>query len=150
MVSLKSDCRLYANLYVACQGRDGNLDEFFSHENHAYPPAISEYGKLRKCNEKSSFLKCLEEIEAPKMDQPNVDCCIIDDPGFVHILPPRSSKTYGEYCEEEVQSKLCSILSQVLRVDISYLTYTKKLHLKARPDKIEGKEYVYLSEKIHL
>ena len=57
LVSLKSDCQLYASLHVVCQVRDGDLDEFFSHENHS----ISEHGRLRKRNEKSAFLKCLEE-----------------------------------------------------------------------------------------
>ena len=37
--SLKSDCRLYGNLYIVCQARKGDL-EFFVHENHSYPPAI--------------------------------------------------------------------------------------------------------------
>ena len=30
-----------------------------------WPPAISEYGKLRKCSEKSAFLQCLETIDKP-------------------------------------------------------------------------------------
>ena len=138
LVSLKSDCRLYANLYVACQVRDGNLDEFFSHENHAYPPAISEYGRLRKCNEKSAFLKCLEEIEAPKMDRPDVDCCIIDGPAFVHMHPPRSAKTYGQYCEEEIPSSLTKLTSQVSRVDIVF-DICKETTLKSQTRENRGK-----------
>ena len=47
-VSLKQEKYLYASLFVACQLRDCNLTEFFEHENHSYPPSISEYGKLRK------------------------------------------------------------------------------------------------------
>lgn len=46
-ISLKQDCKLFASLYVACQRREGDLEDFFSHENHVYPPSISEYGKLR-------------------------------------------------------------------------------------------------------
>ena len=77
MVSLASDRRLYANLYVACQSREGDLDNFFSHENHAYPIAISEYGELRKCTAKSDFLQILEEIREPTYNSPSVDVKIV-------------------------------------------------------------------------
>lgn len=46
VASLKDDCKLYASLYIACQSRSGDLAEFFSHENHSYPPSVSEYGML--------------------------------------------------------------------------------------------------------
>ena len=42
--ALKSDCSLFSRLYVACQVRDGNLDDFFAYENHAYPPSLSDSG----------------------------------------------------------------------------------------------------------
>ena len=35
----KSDSELFSRLYIACQTRDGNLEEFFKHENSAHPPA---------------------------------------------------------------------------------------------------------------
>ena len=34
IVSLDSDCRLYASLNVASQSRQGDIDNFFAHENH--------------------------------------------------------------------------------------------------------------------
>ena len=37
LASLKNDCSLFSRLYVASQVRNGNLDEFFEHENQAYP-----------------------------------------------------------------------------------------------------------------
>ena len=33
--SLKSDCSLFSRLYIACQSRDGDLQDFFCHENQA-------------------------------------------------------------------------------------------------------------------
>ncbi len=35
--SLKSDCSLFSRLYISCQVRGGNLDEFFEYENQPYP-----------------------------------------------------------------------------------------------------------------
>ena len=43
--SLKSDCTLFSRLFIACQTRDGDLDNFFKNENHAYPPSLSQLGK---------------------------------------------------------------------------------------------------------
>jgi hypothetical protein len=36
--SLKKDRSLFLKLYIACQIRDGNIAEFFQHENDIYSP----------------------------------------------------------------------------------------------------------------
>ena len=59
LATLKSDCGLFSRLYISCQTRHEDLDEFFSHENHAAPPALSICGKLR-VGLKSELLHCLE------------------------------------------------------------------------------------------
>ncbi len=38
--ALKSDCGLFSRLYISCQTRDGDMDNFFPHENQAAPPAL--------------------------------------------------------------------------------------------------------------
>ena len=35
--NLKSDCSLFSRMYISCQSRDGDLDDFFKHENLSYP-----------------------------------------------------------------------------------------------------------------
>ena len=42
--SPKSDCALFSRLFVSCQTRDGDLENFFQHENHSYPPSLSQFG----------------------------------------------------------------------------------------------------------
>ena len=42
--SLKNNCSLFSRLYIASQIRNGDLDEFFQHENQACPPALSQMG----------------------------------------------------------------------------------------------------------
>ena len=37
IANLEADPRLYTNLFVACQARDGGFNQFFAHENHDYP-----------------------------------------------------------------------------------------------------------------
>lgn len=56
---LKSESSLFARLYVACQTRDGDMDNFFSHENQPFPPSLSSYGQLRQ-GKKSDLMGCLE------------------------------------------------------------------------------------------
>ena len=56
------------------------------------------------------YLKFLEDIREPQFVPPIADCCLIDGAAFDHIHPTFSSKMYGQYCKEELQMKLCSIL----------------------------------------
>ena len=51
LASMKSNCSLFSQL-------SGNLEDFFAHENQAYPPSISLFGALRQ-GTKSDLLKCL-------------------------------------------------------------------------------------------
>ena len=89
IVNLTSDRQLFANLYVACQSRQGDLENFFSHENHSYPISLSEYGRLRKCSNKSDFLKCLEDLSKPSLESP-VEAKIVDGAAFVNINQPKN------------------------------------------------------------
>ncbi len=44
--SLKNNCSLFSRLYIASQVRDGDLCEFFQHENQPCPPSLSQMGVL--------------------------------------------------------------------------------------------------------
>ena len=102
ITNLEADHRLYAILFVACQTRDGDLDNFFTHANHAYPVSLSEYGKLRKCFAKSDFLQCSNDIVKPSLSPPNVEVKIIVSAAFLNINKPKKSETFGQYCSEEI------------------------------------------------
>ena len=82
VVNISSDFRLYSNLYMASQAREGNLDEFFEHENHAFPVSISEYGKLRAAKDNSEFTQLLHKVFEPQYDEPNVQIKRIDGTAF--------------------------------------------------------------------
>ena len=45
--SLKNDVRIFSQLFIATQTRDGNLQKFFSHENSANPPSLACGSKIR-------------------------------------------------------------------------------------------------------
>ena len=45
-----------SNLCIASQAREVDLDEFFAHENHAFPVFTSEYVKLHAAKSNSEFV----------------------------------------------------------------------------------------------
>ena len=79
---------MFASLYVASQTRSGDLDSFFAHKNHSYPMSISDYGKLRKCRQKSDFLECLLRFGEPSNTSPVTDALVLDGAVFVHMNFP--------------------------------------------------------------
>ena len=107
IANLTSDCKLYSRLFMACQAREGNLVNFFTHENYSFPIAISEHGKLRKCASKSDFLKCLYEIEEPSVESPKVDMKTIDGAAFLCMNAPK--------CEKQLEITVWSLKSKHLK-----------------------------------
>ena len=122
---LKQDCSLFSRLYIASQSREGNLDEFFLHENQTFPPSLAQYGKMR-CTNKSTLLGCLEDVRQNYSSRPMVDAIIIDGAAAVHILTPRDCTDFGSYAQKVflpfIDSKIqCS----ALRTDLVWDVYMK-------------------------
>ena len=98
--SLRKQCSLFSRLYVSCQLRGRDLEQFFRHGNESYPPSLSRYGELRT-GTKSEILPCLEKcVQLSIVDTPEVDNIIFDGPAIVHLLKPSGSKTFGDYADK--------------------------------------------------
>ncbi len=91
----KNDSELFSRLYIACQTRDGDLDEFFRHENRAYPLALSQDGRLR-FGTKADLLESLEQLVESRHDEPQTTSVILDGAVIVQMLKPNHSKTFME------------------------------------------------------
>ncbi|WAQ98989.1 hypothetical protein MAR_023362 [Mya arenaria] len=91
VADLEVDRELMSQLYVSCQTRAVNQDDFFMYENHPYAPSLSDHGKLRASN-KSDLIPCLQSLITPKTDGPTVDCIILDGAAVVHLLAPRTAR----------------------------------------------------------
>ena len=91
---LKSDCNLFARLYIACQAREGNLQEFFRHENHGSPPSLSCAGKMHS-GPKSKLVLSVEA--STRVECPDVDVKVFDAAADVNMLAPGKSKTFKDY-----------------------------------------------------
>ena len=71
---------------------------FFRHENHPFPPAISNNGKLR-LGKKSDLLNNLQQNE--ETEPPDVfDAKAVDGATVVHLLSTRTATTFNEYAHD--------------------------------------------------
>jgi len=96
--SLESDCGLFSRMYIACQSRDGDLNEFFTHENQRCPPSLSQDGKLRH-GKKSDLLDCLTSCVECITDAPESNVIILDGAVLVNMLKPVACKTFNDYAD---------------------------------------------------
>ncbi len=126
MAEMKSDRNLFSRLYVACQVRDGNLDEFFSYENQPCPPSLSDGGKLR-LGTKSDIVHCLEDTLVTTVDEDTTlgvaDVFVLDGAAIVNMLRPGSSKTFRDYALNVFLPYVKLQLDKAQRVDIVWDEY---------------------------
>ena len=113
---MRSDCNLFSHFFIASKFRDGTLDEFFSHENHPWPPCISEHGKLRLPSKKSDLLSCLGEST---MEDPTIfHAKIFDGPAIIHTLSTKQASTFEKYGDEVFLPWIKQQLCNCDRIDI--------------------------------
>ena len=99
LMLVKSDMQFLSSVYKACHTRDGNLEEFFRHENQSCPPSLSNMWNLR-LGGKSDLLPCLENLSAAKSEAPAVTGITLDVSAIVQTLKPVVSKTFEVYAKE--------------------------------------------------
>lgn len=103
---VKEDCQLFSKLFISCQSRECDLQEFFKHENHPYPAALSDGGKLYSC-QKSQLASILETYITLPDQEPDTEVIIVDGAALVHTLPPTRSKTFEDYAALDILPCLC-------------------------------------------
>ena len=138
--SLKNNCSLFSRLYIAAQVRDGDLDQFFQHENQPCPPSLSQMGSLRG-GTKSDLLICLQDQageNVPSRPTGQITCTILDGAAIVNMLPPRTAKTFQDYATDIFLPYISSQLQHASRLDIVWDEYVSH-SLKAGARSKRGK-----------
>ena len=69
---LETNCKLFSMLYIGCQIRKGDMNNFFEHENQQFPPSLSDMGQQRQ-GTKSDLLDCLDQCATSTKDASCVD-----------------------------------------------------------------------------
>ena len=122
---LKNDCSLFSRLYISCQTRGGNVDEFFRHENQRSPPSLSQNGNLYQGSKSELLTKCLEPLSVVTDECPSVEVVIIDGAALVNMLKPGTSRTFNEYAATVFLPYICRQLETVQRIDVVWDIYIK-------------------------
>ena len=88
---------LFSRLYIVCQSRDGDLDDFFfSMRTKNVLPSLSNLGKLRQ-GTKGDLLSCLENSIQTTPSLPDAEVVILDGAVVVNFLKPLAAKTFNDY-----------------------------------------------------
>ena len=102
--NLNSDVNLFSRLYIASQTRDCDMDNFFAHENHPWPPSLASNGIMHSTC-KSDLIECLEFVSQFQDTVPAVDAKIVDGAALVHTLDHKKSNlrepinTFKDYAD---------------------------------------------------
>lgn len=120
---LQKNVNIFSQMYIALQIRDGDMDEFFSHEVEPYPPSLSEGGNIRLPTAKSDLLKCLPKPLDERNPPTNIDCTIFDGTVVVHSLPITGAVTFDDYAEKIFIPHLLKHLQHSNRVDVVWDEY---------------------------
>ena len=122
VTSLKKEAELFSRLYISCQTRDGNLEEFFRHENQACPPALSESEKLHT-GTKSDLLLCLEGCAKSQSESPPATAIVLDGAAITQMLKPGDTKTFDEYAHRIFIPYIMRQLQNSTRLDLVWDSY---------------------------
>jgi len=123
LTSMKHDVELFSRLYISCQTRDGNLEDFFQHEKQAWPPSLSDGGKLR-LGTKTDILICLKHLCPPQIKIHDATSIVLDGAAIILMTKPAAVKTFDEYAKHVFIPYISSQMLCVLRVDLGWDTYT--------------------------
>lgn len=116
---MKRGCALFSRLYISCQTRNGDLDEFFKHENQGCPPSLPDQGNLRLPKKKLELTECLQALTVPQSQMPrNVNVVIFDGAAVVNMDTPGNERTFSEYAAGSFIPYITAQLSHVTRLDI--------------------------------
>ncbi|CAG2212849.1 unnamed protein product [Mytilus edulis] len=75
----REDCSLFSRLFISCQSRQCDLEEFFSHENQKFSPSLSQSGKIN-IGVKSQLMEILEAKGDLPREEPQTDMVVVDAP----------------------------------------------------------------------
>ena len=125
MHNMKSNVELFSRMYISCQARDGDLDTFFEHECHNWPPLLAEgIDSMRPSTSKADLVACLEALAPRTEESPKIEVCIFDGAALVDLLNPKKCnnivKTFGDYAQKQFLPYILRKLNddEVKRVDV--------------------------------
>ena len=110
---------MFSRIYISCQSKDGDRDEFFRHENQGTTTSLSDTGDLRH-GTKSELMSCVESlITVLQKDIPYLDAKIVDGSVVVNMLSPK----FSDYAADVFLPYLIKLLQTSALVDVVWGRY---------------------------
>ena len=81
-------------MYISTQIKDGDMDQFFSHETLKYPPELTKCGEMRS-GENSNFLRCLQVV-SPQSHLRSVSTAAFKRSVLVNKIKPKKNHIFGD------------------------------------------------------
>ena len=126
---------------ISCQSRECDMDAFFAHENHAWPPSLASNGIMHHTS-KSDLLECLEPLVSHQESIRKVDVRIIDGAALVHMLDPHKSSipimTFRDYSQLIFLHYIKHMLQDVVCVNVVWAICKNSLKTQTRQDRGSG------------
>ena len=104
------------------QVRDGDIETFFAHENHPWPPSLADQGKLRLPTKKSDLPRLFNDGTTPEPPS-YFDVKLV---AIVHFLSCEQVSTFAEYSNNVFNAWVGRELQSCDRVDIIWDIYKAK------------------------
>ena len=122
----KTNTALITKLFLSLQARpEADINDFFKHENHREPPALSSHGKLM-AGTKSSLLSCIPGMPDPGLSPTAKEASVLvcDMSAIIHMVKPHRANVFGEYTQKHLLPFLESqMTNRTTRIDAVWDTY---------------------------
>lgn len=124
---LKEDCQLFNRLFaaVSSSNREHDIEMFFKHETHIFPPSLCHNGILRSTSKSELYKRLLDCIGETPVSQPPVQVKIIEGAAIIHMLKPRTARDFKEYIENVYIPFIVRECTNVERLDVVWDRYVK-------------------------
>ena len=136
LLSIKDDRQPFSRLFISCQSRRCDLNEFFMHENQNTPPSLSQNGCLN-LGTKSDLMDILQTGIALPDAEPNADEIIIDGAALINQKSPGAARTFDDYATEVILPVLYTYSRKYHKTDLVFELY-KSDSLKASTRRKRG------------
>ena len=91
---LNSDVNLFSRLYIVSQAREVDMDNFFVHEYHPWPPSLASNG-IMNTTSKSDLIGCFQNVVPFEETMPTVDAKVVDGAELIQTLDSKKSISHA-------------------------------------------------------
>ena len=122
--TLKENVEFFSQLYIANQGINCGMCNFFSYKNTSVPPSLSKDGKVWS-GDKADLLDSLYDKCNTQDIKPTNDGIVVEGPVLTNLYQPVGQRTFKEYFEERLELFLHEKLVHVNRLDVVWYIYVE-------------------------